>query len=347
MSRQGYLAYIGTNSVRGSKGIYTLSVDADTLRSEIIATHQEYNTGSIDLSADERFLYAACEGMTFRGHADGGIIGFATGVDGSLTEIGSARSHGQRTCCVSVDESGKKLYACNFYAGTFAAFNIDKGGAPSEAYMVVAPPPVPGAWRALHCVKPIGEDYIGVISLAECALVIYEAASGRRVTSYEFPGHPFCRYLEVCGRRIYALMQDPGDVYVFENNLDENGSIKLLQRISIQPDCYMGRFGATTIRATPNEALMLCATREVNTITMLKVHDDGTLERSSIVTLPGKTPRDFNISRDGEIVVTALQASDEVCVHRIDYENATLAYTEGCKVGVPSPAAVAVSRRSQ
>lgn len=343
--KQQYLAYIGTNSTRGSLGIYTLSVDAGTLQPAILSTCQAYNSGSLALSADDRCLYAVAEGMTFRGLADGGVTGYATSEDGRLRELGGARTHGQRPCCVAVDQTRHHLYACSFFGGTLSMFPLADDGAPLPARIVVPPPTdVDSPFQALHCVLPIGEAYVGVISLTECALIIYAVADGRRVTAFPFPGKPFPRYLEVCGDYIYALMQDPGDIYVFRNLLAKEWRIMHIQTLSVQWADYSGHFGTTTLRATPDGRLMLAATRRNNTLTVFRVQDDGTLALGDIVTLPGETPRDFHISRDGRIAVTALQKSDEVCVHEIDYENATLHYHGGI-VKVPSPAAVAVSGR--
>lgn len=341
MSDTKYLAFVGTNSVRGSRGIYSVAIDGACAAAEIVATHPAYNAGAMTLGANDR-VYAGVEGMTFRGLADGGVTGYAFDKrTGRLTEVGAARSHGQRTCCVSIDRAAQNLYACNFYQGTMSMFALDDNGAPQPARCVVQGRDVPGAHKALHAVCAIQDRYAGVISLTECALIIYAADDGRRITSYAFPGKPFCRYLESCGDCLYALMQDPGDVYVFRNRLDADGSIEMIQKISVLQKPIKGHYGTTTIRATPNGQLMLAATRSTNTMTVYHILQDGRLEIGNVVTLPGQTPRDFGISSDGTLVVSALQRSDEICIHTIDYARATLVDT-GVKVAIPSPAAVAV-----
>ena len=65
MGRESYYAFIGTNSVRGSRGIYTLRIDAETGIAKIMSTAPAYNTGCLALSQDGGILYAAAEGMTF------------------------------------------------------------------------------------------------------------------------------------------------------------------------------------------------------------------------------------------------------------------------------------------
>ena len=138
-------------------------------------------------------------------------------------------------------------------------------------------------------------------------------------------------------------MQDPGDIHVFRNRLDENETIEHIQTISVQRK-KMERYGTTTIRVTPNGQLMLAATRNANSLTVFRVLPDGRLELGDVITLPGETPRDFAISGDGTFTVTCLQRTDEICIHRIDYEYATLQDT-GWKLSIPSPAAMAVTDR--
>jgi len=344
MKQPYYLAFIGTNSVRGSKGIYSVAIDGETLQPRIVSSHQAYNTGTVSIAKGRKLLYAGSEGMTFKGAADGGVYGYSYDGNGVLTELDAQRSHGQRTCTVAVDAAAKYVYGANFYEGTWVQWPLDPAGAPQPARLVIEPPDAPNAFlKALHCITPIGEKYVGVISLTECALVIYNVEDGSRVTDYVFPNHPFCRYLEVCGDCLYAMMQDPGDIYVFKNHLDENGSIELLQTISVQRE-KMERYGTTTIRATPDGKLLLAATRNANSLTVFRILEDGRLEMSDVVTLPGETPRDFNISQDGVFTVTCLQKSNEICIHKIDYENAALIDT-GYKLSIPSPAAAAITGR--
>ena len=345
MKKSYYQAYIGTNSVRGSQGIYSIHIDADSFETEIIAATQAYNTGGVALDRTERFLYAVNEGMTFDGYADGGVSAYRIERNGELTKLGGQRSFGQRTCCVAVDEAGENVYACNFYHGTWTAFPVAKNGKVLPARLVVEPPRE-AVWRALHCVAPVGRDYVGVISLAECALVIYRAGDGKRITSFEFPDKPFPRYFEISGKYIYAMMQMPDDIYVFEDRLEEEGSVRLLQKISVMEESFRGMAATSTLRATPDGRFLLAANRPSNSITVFERRKDGTLARRSIAALSGDGPRDFHISRDGKIVVAALQHSDEICVLEIDYENGVLV-NGGKNVSIPSPAAVAVSGRME
>ena len=68
-----YLIYVGTNSVRGSRGIYTVAADPKDWSMEVLSASPAYNSGGICLSPDKKNLYAAAEGMTFDGFAAGGV----------------------------------------------------------------------------------------------------------------------------------------------------------------------------------------------------------------------------------------------------------------------------------
>lgn len=340
-----YYAFIGTNSVRDSRGIYTLRIDAATGATEVVSTAWAYNAGGLALSRDGKHLYAASEGMTFEGWADGGVSAYQVGPGGRLTRLNGQRSHGQRTCCVAVDGDGKNAYACNFYEGTWSAFPLTEQGALEPARLTVAPPEDSG-WKALHCVGCVGEDYVGVISLAECAFVLCRADSGARVAGYTFPGQPFPRYFVTAGEYIYAMMQSPDEIYVLRGRPDQHGELALLQRVRLLDEAHPAMAATSTLRVTPDGRLLLAANRPSNTITVFSRQSDGTLVRERVVDIPGDGPRDFHISGDGALAVTAMQHSDQVYVLRIDYENKTLSPLGG-PVSVPSPAAVAVSGRCE
>ena len=139
MNKPHYIAFVGTNSVRGSKGIYSVAIDGETFEPVIAATHQVYNTGTLAISKKANRLYAGSEGMTFKGAADGGVYGYAYDENGILTELGAARSYGQRTCSVAVDDENTAVYGANFYKGTWVKWPLDANGAPQPAQLVDSP----------------------------------------------------------------------------------------------------------------------------------------------------------------------------------------------------------------
>lgn len=343
VNHSNYFAYIGTNSVRGSRGVYTLRIDAETLDGRVISAAPAYNAGGIAMAPDGCTVYTSVEGMTFNGLPSGGVHAYRVMENGVLQPIGGQRTYGQRTCCVAVDAAGKWVYACDFYDGDWCGYPVREDGTLGEAEKVIFPPEQFDN-RRLHCIMGVGTDHVGVISLAEGALIIYDAKTCSRVAYFAFPERTFPRYLAENGKYIYALMQMPDDIYVLENRLESGEGLVELQKISVMPEGTKAMPSTSTIRVTPDGQMVLAANRDSNSISVYSVQTDGTLQQESFVHLPGNGPRDFNISRDGEIVVAALQHSDEVAVLKIDRENKTL-HSTGKTIYVPSPAAVTVTGR--
>ena len=336
-----YIAFIGTNSVRGSQGIYTLGIQPEDLQAELLSTTPAFNTGALTLSADGRFLYAASEGMTFQGKASGGAYAFSIGEGGRLTRLNGTITHGQRPCSVDTDPAGSFLYAANFFGQSLAFLPIREDGSLAPLSRLITETAVRGFMGGLHSVRTLdGGRTVGVICMGSGELILYDAESGDRSAAFTFAESKHARHFTASqdGRLLYVLMQSPPEAAVLRRNPD--GSMTLLQEISLVPE-PAGWTGASTLQLTPDGSLLLAADRDTSTIAVFRVGPDGLLTLSDSVPLPGKTPRDFCISPDGRLVVTALQASDSVCVHEIDYENGTL--LQRCAgLPVPSPAAVRI-----
>ena len=120
MQKKGYTAWIGTNTMRNSLGIYTVSINGDTLRGEIKHTEKAYNTGALALSKDGKRLFAASEGMSFMGYGSGGVMSYRIDGGGKLVYLNGTPVWGQRPCCLALDESRNTLYSANFYGGSIS-----------------------------------------------------------------------------------------------------------------------------------------------------------------------------------------------------------------------------------
>ena len=59
--------YVGTNSLRGSQGIYTLSLDTQSGIMEVIDTAAARDSAYLCLSRDGRRLYVVMESLEYEG----------------------------------------------------------------------------------------------------------------------------------------------------------------------------------------------------------------------------------------------------------------------------------------
>lgn len=346
MHNRGYTAFIGTNTMRNSMGIYTLGIDKDTLHAEVLYTEKAYNTGALALSGDGKRLYAASEGMAFQGHASGGAMAYEADEDGKLTYLGGEPVWGQRPCCLALDEKRGMLYTSNFFGGSLSMLPIRPDGSLAPVEKIIRSP-VPERWlHAMHWVEVLEDgEYLAAINISQSELSIYDAKTGERVTGYCLGERVFARAVVSRGRNIYAMLQDPGVIYVFRSDLKENGTIRLLQEVEVLPG-FDGRCAASVIRITPNGKLVLAASREQNKLSVYRRAEDGTLEFCSQTDLVGDTPRDYMISPDGRFVLLAMQFSDEVTIYRIDEEKGRVELIQA-GLRIPSPAAVVIRKEKE
>ncbi len=326
-----YDIFVGTNSVRGSRGIYTLRLTSDGALSPR-HTHPAYNAGYLALAGER--LFAVSEGMTFQGAASGGVTAYAIAPDGSLTLTGSRTTGGQRPCCLCAD--GETVYVSNFYGGICAAFPVGADGSLHKAALVIDEPPLPDHPKALHCVGllPDGKT-LGVVSLSRMSLLLYDAASGARLAEYApEPGlHPrhFCASPD--GQTVYLLMQEPAEVHA----LSWSGSaLTLRQKVRLTDAPLV--LGASAIRVSPDGRFVVCAVRDTAELYVLRA-ERGQLALCGAAKLPGAVPRDVSFTPDGRFLISALQFSDCVSVHRFDGGQLSACTVLG---GIPSPASIVI-----
>ncbi len=334
-----YTAYVGTNSIRDSRGIYTLSI-SDSGEGEVLGATPAYNSGYLALNADGTRLYAVSEGMSFMGKASGGVLSY----DAALTppqELNRRFSGGQRPCCMSLSEDGKTLYVSNFFGGSISVFPVKQDGTVGECKKFIKEQPLPGRLDGMHCVEELPNNEFGAVYLGTGSVIIYDAVSFEEKQRFSLDGGAFPRHFTASadGNTLYLLLQTPPEVHVAQRGND--GKFSVQQVLSAVPEDFDSHAEAAAVRLTPNGRLLLASTRIANTIAVYRVGQNGLLETSAVVRLPVKTPRDIVVTPDGRFLLTTGQATDNICVHEIDYDNGTLIFRSTID-GVVSPGCIVV-----
>ena len=345
-----YDMYVGTNSVRGSEGVYHIELDGATGEMTCRDIIPFYNSGYLLRSGDGRRLYVVGEGMTFRGAASGGAVAYdLTG--GAPREIGAQLTQGQRPCQAALSADGKTLYVGNFFGGTIAVLPVNECGGLEPAVRVICHQRTPVFRAAIHCVTPHPQGTcLAAIELAHNAINLYDPAEDyRMVYSLELPDGTFPRHMEFSedGRFLYLLSQELSRVFVYAYLPDQPQQLQELQQISTLPEGFRGRNEAAAIRLHPNGRILITSNRGVgegermdSLAVFLRREDTGQLTLARICPTRGRTPRDFQFTPDGAWLVAALQASDTLESYRVD--GATGELTLGAAdFAVPSPACVA------
>ena len=118
------------------------------------------------------------------------------------------------------------------------------------------------------------------------------------------------------------------------------GKMIQVQEIKTLPDDYTGWSVTSALRFSRDRSMLFASNRGHNSISCFRVDShNGTLLRTSVVSLPGSFPRDFNLTPDGRFLLVGLQHDDRLLAYEIDYQNGTL-YPTGKECNVPSPCCI-------
>lgn len=119
-------AFVGTNSLRGSQGIYTLAIDEHTAEMKIVRTIPAENSSYLCIDKDEKHLYATIESNSFHGIDGGGVSAYQIDEDGNLTFINEQPTYGKLPCYVDVESD--YLYVSNYGEGTLVCYPLEQDG---------------------------------------------------------------------------------------------------------------------------------------------------------------------------------------------------------------------------
>jgi 6-phosphogluconolactonase len=113
--------YVGTytNSKNNSKGIYRLTFDPQT--GELASPRwraETKNPSFLAISPDRKYVYAVGEVSELTGRRVGRSTRSRSSADGSLKHINHASSGGAGPCYVSVDATGRNIFAANYGGGS-------------------------------------------------------------------------------------------------------------------------------------------------------------------------------------------------------------------------------------
>jgi 6-phosphogluconolactonase len=348
--------YIGTYTRPPSKGIYCCKFDPATGKVTPVEMAAETDDPSfVAIHPGQRFLYAANETSSYRGEAAGSISAFAIEpASGRLNPLNRVSSKGAGPCHITVDKSGKWLFAANYDGGSVAAFPIHPDGTLGEASTFVqhqgsSANPERQAGPHAHAVTIAPDNrFLLVADLGLDRVLSYrmdEAAAGLA------PYSPLLAALAPgSGPRHIAFRPDGRFVYVINEMLStvtafdydaRIGRLRQLQTLSTLPAGFTGNNSTAEIAVHPGGRFLYGSNRGHDSIAIFRIDEEsGMLTASGHAPTLGHTPRGFAIDATGQYLIAANQDSGSIIVFRIDASTGGLIRT-GVKIDVPFPVCVA------
>jgi len=358
-SAREYTALFGTYTGTGpndSRGIYAVRLDAESgnlSNPELVA--ELSNPEFLALHPYGRKVYALTRVTGADGKATGGVAAFALDPAGpKLTPLNTESTGRGQLCHIAVDATGREVMVAAYGDAYVASFPLTPDGQVGKVASVInhTGPLGPKTDRQekphAHSLTlspdnrfafaaDLGLDRVftyrlnqadGTLAPHEPAFTTLTPGSGPRHTKFSPDG-----------RHFYILSELAGTVTACRYAA-ATGALVPFQTISTLPEGYAGRHSASEIRIHPTGRFVYAANRMHNSIAVFARHPDtGALTYIENVPTGGDLPRNFNLSPDGEWLLCAHQATDNVMLFKVDTQTGRLAAT-GRSVKVPKAVCV-------
>lgn len=346
--------FVGTYTRGDSRGIYSARLIADAGRIEVgVATSGIRNPSFLVMNRAGDRLYAVSEVGDFEGTDGGGVVGYAVGEDGVLTELGRAPTHGGAPCHLALDPSERFVVAANYSGGSASVLPIDQRGAPLRPSHVMAHhgrSAHPQRQRGPHAHQVVfapESDLLFVVDLGLDRVIGYrlDAAEGRLL---EVPGAGFSATAGA-GPRHLAFQPDGGRLYLI-NELNSTltaldfeagtGVMREIATVSTVPGDFAGENSCADVHVHPSGRFVYGSNRGHDSIVVYRIDEsDGAPIPVQHQPTGGETPRNFGILPGGRSLVVANQDSNSLTLFDVDPASGRLT-PAGDPVAVPVPVCV-------
>ena len=320
------------------RGITVLSFEPETGALSVLSeTEGVDNPSFLVVAADGRTLYATSE--VYEWH-EGVVTAYRIRADGVLTYINKQATGGSIAAQAIEDPSGRWTLVVNYRLGPDGvrqplAISVhpvaEDGGLGPFVHGVShsgrGPDPDRQEGPHAHCVlaTPDGKAML-VADLGIDRLIAYrfdaETGNMMRAGEAEMPPGTGPRHLDWV-RPGLAVVSGELDNTVTSFAWDGGGDPKLLARVSMLPDGFVGVNYAADIHASPDGRFAYASNRGHDSIAVLSVGAAGELALIGHRAV-GRTPRNFTLDATGRFLLVACQDGHEVSVHRRDAETGLL-----------------------
>jgi 6-phosphogluconolactonase len=352
-----YLVYIGTYTDlvgplgRKSEGIYLYRMDAETGALALDSVASGIRRPSfLALHPNGRFLYAVSE----VGDRSGGLTAFALDpVSGRLRALNQQPSHGAASCHLSVDSTGRFLFAASYSSGNIVVLPINADGSLRPAIQVVehvGPGETPenhDTARAHMILQDPSARYVLVPDLGLDQLMVYRFDADSGALTPNDPPHVKAvkgagpRHLDFhpSGQYAYLINELNGTLSAYAYDA-ARGRFDHLHTLSTLPEGYTGPISCADVHVAPSGRFVYGSNRGHDSLAAFAIDPaTGRLTPAGHTPTGGKTPRNFALDPRGRFLIAANQDSDSLVVFRVDAETGALTPT-GQVVDVPAPVCV-------
>jgi 6-phosphogluconolactonase len=306
------------------------------------------NPSFLALDPHGRYLFCGNEIANYEGRQSGSVTSFSIdSATGELTEINRQPTEGRNPAHVTVDPTGRFVFAAN-YSGTTTATNhvavipIEAGGRLGTPTQIVTHTgtlgPNTGRQEAPHAhqvmVDPAGRWITANDLGLDRTFVYFLDRNEGRLIANDNPipapagGGPRHLAFHPNGRWTYVLreLNSTLGAYVWDT---ERGAGTLINSLSTLPSWYVGINTTAQVVVSPDGRFVYASNRGHDSIAVFSIDQStGGITYLGEHWTFGETPRNFNIDPSGTFMYVAHQNTDNIVTFRINRTTGRLEFTE-------------------
>ncbi|GAA2801023.1 lactonase family protein [Saccharopolyspora taberi] len=291
---------------------------------EVTASGAVRCTDSVAATADPSFLALSPDGGTLfavNEIADGRVVSFAVGADGTLAEVNSQPTLGQAPCHLSVHPSGRFLFTANYVSGNVVVHPIAEGGvlrAPCHVVQHSGSGPDRDRQEGPHAHQVVadpGGRHVLAVDLGADSVQVYDfdQETGhlalREAASMRAGSGPRHLAFHPSGTRFYLLNELASTMT--EIGYDPvSGAMEPGRTLSMLPPDFAGQNLAAEVVVSPDGRFVYGSNRGHDSIAVFGCEDGFRLLDVRPAGVAG--PRHIALSPDGRILFAAGQDSATV-----------------------------------
>jgi len=324
------LLLVGTQTSGASKGIYAYTFDAATgdLKQIGLAAEAD-NPTFLALSPKGDMLFVANELDHYEGKDSGAVSSYTLDRKAAkLTKVSEVSAIGTGTCHVSVDHTGRSVFAANYDSGSAASFLVSDDGHLSpavsfEQYTGHGPNHEHQASPHAHRVTVSPDNrflLVNDLGLDEIHIYHLDAATAK-LTPNDPPAWkstagagPRALKFHPNGKWAYCVTEMLSTVAALRWD-SKHGTLETTQEISLKPEGFQSETAGCDIVLDPHGHFAYVADRFDDIIVTFAISPkDGKLTLLSRTPCGGKVPRHLALDPTGRWLLVANQVSDTISV---------------------------------
>ncbi|GAB3423702.1 lactonase family protein [Niabella aquatica] len=324
-----------------SKGIYVYDFDSKTGRAKQVSIAEAGNPSYLCISNDHQFVYSVNESD------QGKISSFAYDKSsGELILLNRQPNNGSAPCYISIDQTGKWLFAGNYGDGSLTVHPVLTDGSVGNMHQFIkhSGSSINKSRQEtphVHCTY-VGVDnknvFVPDLGLDKVVVYPFDAETGWLDTTGKSSidvkpgGGPRHIIFSKTGEFAYLVEEMSGTVDVISK---AGNGYKIVQTANHLP---VGQEGAgADIHLSPDEQFLYVSQRSNSTIQIFKVNPgNGRIRFIAEQSTMGNFPRNFVIHPSGKFLLAANQKSNDITVFKINTRTGRLTdIHERIKVDAP------------